>query len=171
MTEIDGAARVHLSPRLRHDVIVPVDRLDRATLRAIRYAISLGGTDIRAVHVAADQDHQTTLIARWMELGVPVPLDVIECWDRDVARALERYVVERAGRTREVTVVMARRDHPTLRQRLLHDRTSRRIARALGGYPHVDLSVVPFEVGAQHAPGGPPRDEPAAERTPVGVGG
>jgi hypothetical protein len=27
---------------------------------------------------------------------------------------------------------------------LLHDRTSRRIARALGRYEHVDLAVVPY---------------------------
>lgn len=149
-TESGGVSRLRVLPRLRHDVVVPVDRLDRATIRAIRYALSLGATDVRAVHAAADPNQLEPLIVRWMELRIPVPLDAIECWDRDVARALERYVVELMDHTREITVVMARRDHPTLRQRILHDRTSRRIARALGGYEHVDLCVVPFEVGAGH---------------------
>ena len=39
---------------------------------------------------------------------------------------------------------MPRRDFPKLRQRLLHDRTSRKIARALGRYPHVDVATVPY---------------------------
>ncbi len=156
VTERDGVPRLRTLPRLRHDVVVLVDRLDRATVRAIRYARSLGATGMWAVHAAADHGSQETLIARWMELRIPVQLDVIECWDRDVARSLERYVVELMSRTREITVVMARRDYPTLRQRLLHDRTSRRIARALGGYEHVDLAVVPYEVGGN----GP---EPALE--------
>jgi len=97
-----------------------------------------------AVHAAVDQTNQETLIRRWMDLRVPVQLDVIECWDRDVARALERYVAELVGRRREVTVVMARRDHAQLRGRLLHDRTSRRILTALNPYEHVDVAVVPY---------------------------
>jgi hypothetical protein len=43
-----------------------------------------------------------------------------------------------------VTVVMPRRDYATRRQRILHDRTSRRIARAVGRYEHVDIAVVPY---------------------------
>jgi hypothetical protein len=86
-----------------------------------------------------------------------VPLDVIECWDRDVPRALERYVVALASPTNEVTAVMPRRDFPKLRQRLLHDRTSRRIQRALGQYAHVDVADIPFYItGADAAPVTPP---------------
>lgn len=144
--ERDGVLRLRALPVLEHDVVVLVDRLDRATVRAIRYARSLGSTDVRGVHAAHDPDNQETLISRWMELRIPLPLDIIECWDRDIARAVERYVVGLMDRTREITVVMPRRDYPILRQRILHDRTSRRIAKALGGYEHVDLAVVPFEV-------------------------
>ena len=79
-----------------------------------------------------------------MEAPMPVPLDVIECWDRNVTRALEEYVLSRSDRGTEVTVVMARRDFPKLRQRLLHDRTSGKIMRALGRYPHVDVARVPY---------------------------
>jgi hypothetical protein len=41
---------------------------------------------------------------------------------------------------------MPRRDYAKLRQRLLHDRTSRKIQRALGRYPHVDVADVPFHL-------------------------
>ena len=88
-----------------------------------------------------------------MELQAPVPLDVIECWDRDIPRALERYVVAMASDTSEVTAVMPRRDYPKLRQRLLHDRTSRKIQRALGRYAHVDVADIPYHVqGRTEAP-------------------
>jgi hypothetical protein len=140
----DGVTRLRLTPRFAHEVVVLVDRADRATFRALRYALSLGANDVWAAHAAVDEENQRTLIHHWMELGVPVQLDVIECWDRDVARSLEQCVAELAGRGREVTVVLARRDHAELRSRLLHDRTSRAILKALGGYEHVDVAVVPY---------------------------
>jgi amino acid transporter len=154
MTETIGGRRgLRVLPRPSHQAVVLVDKLDRASLRAVRYALSLAPTEVRAVHAAVDQENQELLMRRWMELGVPVELDVIECWDRNVARSLERYVVELMGRHSEVTVVMPRRDDARLSHRLLHDRTSRKIARALGRYEHVDLAVVPYYFGKQRTRG------------------
>ncbi|MGZ4126276.1 MAG: amino acid permease [Actinomycetota bacterium] len=139
----DGA-----SPRIAasrsHRAVVLVDKADLATRRAVKYALSLGADEVSAVHAAADLDVEQRLIERWMELRMPIPLDVIECWDRNVPRSLEQYVVEMMSHRYEVTVVMPRRDYATLRQRVLHDRTSRRIARAVGRYEHVDVAVVPY---------------------------
>jgi len=148
---IGGRHRLRVLPRPSHRAVVLVDKLDRASLRAVRYALSLAPTEVRAVHAAVDLENQEQLMRRWMELGVPVELDVIECWDRNVARSLERYVVELMGRHSEVTVVMPRRDDARLSHRLLHDRTSRKIARALGRYEHVDLAVVPYYFGKQRS--------------------
>ena len=49
---------------------------------------------------------------------------------------------------------MPRRDFPNLRQRMLHDRTSRRISKALGRYSHVDVAIVPYYF-APHRPARP----------------
>jgi hypothetical protein len=149
----NGDRRVRLTPREGHRVIVLVDRADRAVLRAVQYALSLGAQEVRAVHAAVDPDAQEELIARWMDLRIPIELDLVECWDRDVARSLERYVVEKMGPRAEVTVVLPRRDFATLRQRLLHDRTSRRITKALNRYAHVDIAVVPFYFPERGHPG------------------
>ena len=43
--------------------------------------------------------------------------------------------------------MLPRRDYTQLRQRILHDRTSRQIARTLGRYEHVDIAVVPYHIG------------------------
>jgi hypothetical protein len=78
-----------------------------------------------------------------------------------VARSLEGYVVEVMDDRTEVTVVLPRRDYAQLRQRILHDRTSRSIARALGRYEHVDLAVVPYHLGKPSRQG--PRHVPSAD--------
>jgi amino acid transporter len=164
----EGRPTVRLEARAVHEVVVLVDKLDRATLQAISYGLELGATTVRAVHAAADPDRAAVLAQRWAELQAPVPLDVIECWDRDVPRAVERYVVALASPTNEVTAVMPRRDFPKLRQRLLHDRTSRRIQRALGQYAHVDVADIPFYVtGADAVPVTPPAAGSIDTRPPV----
>lgn len=154
----EGDRPLRLLPREGHRVVVLVDRPDRAVLRAVRYALSLGAQEVRAVHAAVDPDVQDELIARWMDLHIPMELDLIECWDRDVARSLERYVSELMGPRAEVTVVLPRRDFATLRQRLLHDRTSRRITRVLNRYEHVDLAVVPYFFPKRRGRAGSSRD-------------
>lgn len=161
--DVEGRPVVRLTPKAVHEVIVLVDKLDRATLRAIRYAASLGATTVRAAHAAADPDRALKLAERWQELRAPVPLDVLECWDREISRTVERYVLEMARTDAEVTVVMPRRDYPKLYQRLLHDRTSRRIHRALGRYAHVDVADVPYFVQGFAEPGA---EEPPAPTPP-----
>ena len=47
---------------------------------------------------------------------------------------------------------MPRRDYPKLRQRLLHDRTSRQIQHALGRYAHVDVADIPYFVQGDAPP-------------------
>jgi amino acid transporter len=141
-----GHPVVKLAPKARHSVVVLVDKMDRAVLEAIKYAMTLGATEVWAVHAAVDPDRAASLTERWMDRAIPIPLDVVECWDRNVARALEQHVLGLAERGSEVTVVMPRRDFPRLRQRLLHDRTSRKIQRALGRYPHIDVTAVPWFV-------------------------
>jgi len=156
--DAEGRPVVRLTTRGLHEVVILVDKLDRATLQAIEYSMDLGATSIRAVHAAADPARAALLVDRWTELRAPVPLDVIECWDRDIPRALERYVIALTRETTEVTAVMPRRYYPKFRQRLLHDKTSRRIQRALARYAHVDVADVPYYMRTGHAA---PHPEPA----------
>jgi len=165
---IAGPGGVRMLPRASHRVVVLVDRADRAALQAVRYALSLGAEEVVAVHAAVDPEVQDELISRWMELRLPIALDLVECWDRDVARSVERYVVDLMGPRTEVTVVLPRRDFARVTQRLLHDRTSRGIARALGRYEHVDVAVVPYFFGRK-APSPPPR-EPPVDLATAGAG-
>jgi hypothetical protein len=164
---IAGRSDARLFPRPIHRVVVLVDRPDRAAMQAVRYALALGVEEVVAVHAAVDPDEQEQLISSWMDLRVPIALDLVECWDRDVARSVERYVVDLMAPDTEVTVVLPRRDFARFTQRLLHDRTSRGIARALGRYEHVDVAVVPYFFARHRPPTAPPSGDP----TPTGAGG
>jgi amino acid transporter len=164
---VAGRSDTRLFPRPIHRVVVLVDRPDRAAMQAVRYALALGVEEVVAVHAAVDPDEQEQLISSWMDLRVPIALDLVECWDRDVARSVERYVVDLMAPDTEVTVVLPRRDFARFTQRLLHDRTSRGIARALGRYEHVDVAVVPYFFARHRPPTAPPSGDP----TPTDAGG
>jgi amino acid transporter len=164
---VAGRSDARLFPRPIHRVVVLVDRPDRAAMQAVRYALALGVEQVVAVHAAVDPDEQEQLISSWMDLRVPIALDLVECWDRDVARSVERYVVDLMAPDTEVTVVLPRRDFARFSQRLLHDRTSRGIARALGRYEHVDVAVVPYFFARHRPPTAPPSGDP----TPTDAGG
>jgi hypothetical protein len=91
------------------------------------------------------------LIDRWIAFGylAGIPLDVEECFDRNIERSLRRYVSRFQDASTEVTLILPRRHFPKRRHLLLHDRSSRRIARAFAEEPHVDVVVVPFRLGSE----------------------
>jgi hypothetical protein len=57
------------------------------------------------------------------------------------------YVGRSQDEATEVTLVLPRRHFPKRRHLLLHDRTSRRIAHAFAEEAHVDVVVIPFQLG------------------------
>jgi amino acid transporter len=132
----------------RHVVLVMVDRLDLAVIRALRYAGSLRPTDIRAVHLMIDSQVAYKLQHDWISrgLGDRVPLDLVECPDRRLVRAAGQVALNTVIQDRaEVTMLLPRRTFRRLSQRILHDRTADRIAEAMGRIPHVAATIVPFD--------------------------
>ena len=142
--------QIQLSPRRRHVALILVEDLDRAVLKASRYARGIQALEVRAVHAASDPDRAKMLIDQWIAFGylAGIPLDVEECNDRNIERSLRRYVSRFQDEATEVTLILPRRHFPKRRHLLLHDRTSRRIASAFAEEPHVDVVVVPYRLGA-----------------------
>ncbi len=138
----------------RHVVLVMVDRLDLAVVRALRYAGSLRPTDLRAVHISLDGDRAAELERSWIErgLGDRVPLEVVECPDRRLIRAVAEVALSAVvGERAEVTVLLPRRTFKRVSQRILHDRTADRIAAAMAKIPHVSATIVPFDTTLDEA--------------------
>jgi hypothetical protein len=155
--------RVQVLPRQRHVAIVLVEDLDRAVLKAARYAYGIDAAVVRGVHAASDPDRAATLIDRWMRRGylAGIPLDVEECNDRNIERSLRRYVAQFQRPDTEITLIMPRRHFHRRRHLLLHDRTSRRIARAFAHQAHVDVVIVPFHIGEPARRGAASHELPA----------
>jgi len=149
------SGRIRISPRPRHVAVILVDRLDRSILKAIRYARSIEALDIRALHAGVDPTKAQSLAEQWGDVGqaLGIPLDIDECFDRDVARTVGEYIDEIRASDAEITVVIPRREYPRLVQRFLHDRTSRAIAHELADDPHVDVVFVPYRLRRAHPDG------------------
>ena len=133
----------------RHVVLVFVDRLDLADARALQYARMLDPDELRAVHFVLDSARAAELEAQWAELGLSrFPLDLVECPDRRLIRASMELIADVAadGQT-EVSVLLPHRVVAGYWQRLLHDRTSDRIAAYVGELPNVNATIVPFQLG------------------------
>ena len=147
-----GVSEASEEPVLRrHVVVVFVDRLDVAVVRALQYARTLSPDDLRAVHFDIDTKAARELEADWGRFGLGrLPLDIIEVPDRRLGRAAIELVADATldGDT-ECTVLLPRRSYRRVWQRFLHDRTADKIAAVLGQVPHVSATIVPFAVAGQ----------------------
>jgi hypothetical protein len=146
----EGAALVACeAPILRHHkVIVLVDRIDLATARAIQYARSLSPDELYAVHFNLDHRRAEAVMARWRDLGLSrFPLEVIEVADRRLGRAAIEMAAHAAadGQT-EVTVLLPTRTYRRSLALLLHGKNADRLVDSLSRVPHVNATIVPFNV-------------------------
>jgi hypothetical protein len=144
-------------PKPRHEVLVLVDGLDRAVLHALQYAHQLNPLSITALHVAADPEAARRLAALWAKVRLPVPLEVVDCPDRNLVACAERAVYERVRPDTEITVLLPRRGYVGFWKRLLHDQTGRDLFQVLSQLAGVTVTLVPFR-GA---------DGPAWRRVPA----
>lgn len=146
---VDGRGDGRVEPHYgQHTVLVCVDRLDLAVLRALRYAGSLRPTELRVVHAVIDTAEAAELEREWCARGLSdrFALELVECSDRRLARTLSEVALDAVVHDRaEVTVLLPRRTFRRISQRLLHDRTADHVAEAVSRIPHVSATIVPFD--------------------------
>ncbi|WP_052434756.1 hypothetical protein [Streptacidiphilus melanogenes] len=101
-----------------------------------------------SVHFVIDTTHAERLRRRWDDLNIPVPLKVVDCPDRRVARAAGEYVLRACGGRDDtmVDVLLPRRTYAPPFGRLLHDRTADKIAGVVSRIPHAAATIIPFDV-------------------------
>jgi len=147
-----GELKVEASQRLappkpRHEVIVLIEDLDQATIGALQYARQLMPLSITAVHVAVDPDHAHELGELWTRVHIPIPLEIVDCPDRNLPATVEELVAERVQPDTELTVLVPKRRYVGFWSRVLHDRTSAELLRVLGDLENVNVTIVPFKLG------------------------
>jgi hypothetical protein len=133
----------------RRTVLVLVDEFNLATIAGLRYARGLHPTALRAVHFVIDSERADELRQEWLRAERGIPLDLVECPDRRVARAAGEFVAREASQPDTyVTVVLPRRSYPLL-GRLLHDQTADKIARVVSRIPRSAATIIPFDEQAR----------------------
>src|SRR6266545_2941176 len=128
-------------PKPRHEVVVLVEGLDRATFAAVQTARQLRAQRAVAVHVAVDPQAACGLQALWAKLQIPLPLEVVGS-DRDglgLGATVAELVAGRARPDTEVTVLLPRRAYAGLLDRLRRGRRTDALLGALGGMEGVHV--------------------------------
>jgi amino acid transporter len=147
-----GELRVEMSHRLappkpRHEVVVLVEALDRATIGALQYARQLNPLRLTALHVAVDPERAKELSALWSRVNMPASLELVDAPDRNLLATTQAAIAELVRPDTEVTVLVPKRRYATLWRRVLHDNSSAGLVRALGSMDGVNVTIVPFRLG------------------------
>lgn len=129
-------------------IVVLIDNVDLAVLRALAYARSLRPGQLRVVHFVIDTTHAEQLRRTWDEhAALSLPLEMIDCPDRRLPRAaleLAEHILTTQERT-QVTMLLPRRQYGVLLGRLLHDRTADQIAASVSQVRGVAATIIPFD--------------------------
>jgi amino acid transporter len=129
-------------------VVVPVAWADRAALNALAFARQLA-SDVVAVHVSPDSVEAARLRRRWAELGIDLPLVVIDSPYRAVVEPLLAFIdaLRREDPKTPVVVVLPGVVPRCPWQYLLHNLTALRLKLALFFRPNVVVVDVPYHLG------------------------
>jgi amino acid transporter len=129
-----------------HVVLIFVNELDLAVVRAIRYAQTLKPAELRAIHLDLDSAATERLERLWHQTAQNIALEIVDVPDRRLGRAsLELVARETARSGTHVTVILPRRGFAPALGRLLHDRTADTIARIVSRVPRAAATIIPFD--------------------------
>ena len=134
----------------RHVVLVPISGIQRAVVKALRYARSLAA-DVRAVYVELDPTSTNELRGQWDRWGQGVTLAVLDSPYRSLLEPLLDYIEQIQGEdpSAYVTVILPEFVPRRLWQHLLHNQHALLIKGALLFKPNVVVTSVPFHLGRQ----------------------
>ena len=135
-------------PAGRHVVIVPIGGLQRAVVKALRYARTLSA-DVRAVFVELDPDATQAVRRQWHEWGGGVDLVILESPYRSLMEPLLEYIdeLQQTEPSAYVTVILPEFVPRRLWQHLLHNQHALLIKGALLFKPNVVVTSVPYHLG------------------------
>ena len=136
----------------RHVVLVPTGSIQRAVVKALRYARTLSD-DVRAVYVEIDPAGTADVRTLWPDWGQGVQLVVLTSPYRSLMEPLLEYIeqVQRQDPGGYVTVILPEFVPKRLWQHLLHNQHALLIKGALLFKPNVVVTSVPFHLGRAEA--------------------
>lgn len=139
-----STARMPITPPR---VLVPIGRIDQASLSALAYARSIS-TDVTAVHVTDDEAEAEAMKERWEREAPEVPLVILESPYRALLAPLLAYVdaVERMDPSPRTTVVLSELVPRHFWESLLHNQVALRLKLRLFFRRNTVVIDVPYHL-------------------------
>jgi hypothetical protein len=133
-------------------VVVPIARLNRPAIQAIRYAKALS-PDVTAVHVATDAKSAADMEAMWATWGQGVPLTIVESPYRSLTRPLLQFLAElkKHEEAEVVTVVLPEFVPDSWWEQLLHGQSAQFLKLSLLFKPGFVVTSVPVHAHSEGA--------------------
>lgn len=145
VTPFGGPGPYQVIEPVQHHVVVLVNRVHRAALRALAYAQSMQSTSVQAVSVNVSGVRSGQILTDWQAAGLRVPLDIIDSPYRSMIESLRDYLeeFEPDGQHTVVTVVLSEFVLPHWWLRSLHNQSVLQIKSALLFARGVVITSVP----------------------------
>lgn len=147
--EDEALADIHIAENhYRNRVVVPFSSINRASIRALRYARTISD-NVTAFSVAIDEQGEEKLRKRWEELGCDIPLIVRYSPYRKVVEPLLEFIGSTEYDYRKndmVTVILPQFIVKRWWNRLLHNSTTSYIERQLLKHKHIVVAVMPYQL-------------------------
>jgi amino acid transporter len=133
--------------QVAHFMIVPVERLDLANLRALAYAASLG-QPLLAVHISPDEDEAERFRSEWARWDVPLRYEVVLSPYRALVAPLAHYIEALQLQKPELTTTVILPELVVSRpwQRLLQSHVAPRLRFSLYLQRGIVLTTIPFHI-------------------------
>lgn len=129
-------------------VIVPVDSLNKSSLKALNYAKHLCNEKrIVALHVSTNKEEAEKLRDKWKKCGITIPLVVKYSPYRDIVNTLVKYVESKEHESKPgdmITVVMSKFVVKHWWENVFHNQTSTFIRHQLLKDRHIAVVMVPY---------------------------
>ena len=154
---------------LREMAIVPVASLDRASMRALAYAVSLR-QPVLAVHISPNEEEAKRFRGYWRTWGDHLPLEVVVSPYRAIVVPLARYIEALHSQRPEITLTVVLPELIPRQgwQRLLHGGIAGRLRRNLRRQPRIVVTTFPFLLPDEGRVGSPVAESEAPGGGPLG---
>lgn len=142
----DDGRELILSEPIRNKIVLPVQSINKSFVKALNYAMTLGG-EIEIYHISTDAQQTQRLQKRYAELSVHFPLVVEEAPYRNVNEVLLAHVDKRQHELRGhqmLTVVLPQFVIPKWWHNLLHNQTSVRLRSHMLRMRNVAVITIPY---------------------------
>lgn len=147
---IDPDAEAKALPARVHAIIL-VSSVRKPVLRALAFARASRPSKLDAIVVDIEEERTRRTVAKWEELGIPVPLTVLASPYREVAPPLLDYIkgIKRDAPRDLVVVYVPEYVVGRWWEQLVHNQTALRIKARLHFEPGVVVASVPWQLSSQ----------------------